>query len=680
MQRLALPFYLDTAGTIFATALGGAFPGLIVAVATNLIASFYNAYSLYFAPISVAIALTTAWFVRKQLFRRRILIPVYALLLALYGGGLGTLFQWALKEAPFAELDDAATLLAGSSEGLRYSLYFMLANFFLNLVDKSIAAGIGFLAVRLVPAGTKTLIHNGGWRQKPLTGREIREIRADSAKTRGWRLQTRMTIMLTFTVISITIIMGFISLNLYFDNLKKDHGQIAGHAAALAAATLDPDMLDAWLREGKTAPGYLEAEEALYRIRDSFEGVQYLYVIRIEQDGCRFIFDLVAEDGMAAYQPGDRIPFEEAFEPYLPALHAGEEIEPIESNDISGWVLTAYSPIRNARGTTVAYVGADISMNYLSDYVKAYILRVVLLFSGFFVLILGYGLWVSGVFLIYPTGSMAASVERFTSNNTDQKELEDNVRRLQSLDIHTGDEMEQLYTAICQMATDVSDQMRSLRHYAETTAQMQNGLIVTMADLVEHRDSDTGAHIQKTAAYVRIILQGLKRKGYYADKLTPKYMADVEMSAPLHDVGKISIPDAVLNKAGPLTDEEYEIMKSHTTAGKKIMEDAIDTVQGGSYLKEARNMAAYHHERWDGKGYPEGLAGEVIPLSARVMAVADVFDALTAPRVYKPSFPLDKVLAIITEGSGKQFDPKCVEVFLESMPEVKQVLRKYHYM
>ncbi|MBP5184919.1 MAG: HD domain-containing protein, partial [Lachnospiraceae bacterium] len=150
------------------------------------------------------------------------------------------------------------------------------------------------------------------------------------------------------------------------------------------------------------------------------------------------------------------------------------------------------------------------------------------------------------------------------------------------------------------------------------------------------------------------------------------------MSAPLHDVGKINIPDTVLNKPGKLTDEEFEIMKTHTTAGKKIMERAISTLSGENYLKEARNMAAYHHERWDGKGYPEGLAGEVIPLSARIMAVADVFDALVSPRVYKPAFPVEKALQIIREGSGTQFDPKCVEVFMDALPEVMVVLKRYH--
>jgi len=200
--------------------------------------------------------------------------------------------------------------------------------------------------------------------------------------------------------------------------------------------------------------------------------------------------------------------------------------------------------------------------------------------------------------------------------------------------------------------------------------------MVLLADMVEIRDSDTGAHIQKTAAYVKIILEGLRRKGYYKDLLTPQYIENVIKSAPLHDVGKIIIPDEVLNKTEKLTDEEYEIMKTHTTSGKAIIEKAISDVEGDSYLSEARNMAAYHHERWDGKGYPEGLHGEEIPLSARVMAVADVFDALTSPRIYKPAFPLSKAVKMIEEGKGIQFDPKCVEVLSDAIPEVKDVLRR----
>lgn len=227
------------------------------------------------------------------------------------------------------------------------------------------------------------------------------------------------------------------------------------------------------------------------------------------------------------------------------------------------------------------------------------------------------------------------------------------------------------------MESDMADQYREIRRYSDNVLKMQDGLITLIADMVEDRDSDTGYHIQKTASYVRIIMDGLKSKGYYAEQMTPQFIEYVVKSAPLHDTGKIKISDAILNKPGRFTPEEYEIMKKHAVYGKEIIDKAISTVEGESYLREASNMAGYHHERWDGKGYPYGLKEEEIPLSARIMAVADVFDALASKRVYKPAFPLDEALRIIEEGKGTQFDPKCVEVFLEAASDIEAVLREY---
>ncbi len=676
ITRLGLPFYLDSLGTITVSALCGSFGGIAVAVATSAIGILYNPYSLYFNLIGILIALSSAWFIHERRYEKRSRIPLYLLFLTLLGGGLGTLFQWILFHgSQFADVVEIAGVLAGSRTGMRYFLCTLAINLGINLVDKGFTAGASALILYLIPDEWEKILWDRGWRQKPLSVAEIRRINRTAGKSR-YSLRARMTLMLIVTSVALTVIMTIISANLHFERTREEYTRNAVHAAEFAASLIDPDSVNRIIREGKEAEGYRETERLLERIRENTSGVAYLYVLRIEEGGCRFLYDLETED-TPAWQPGDLVPFEKAFEPYLPALREGREIAPIESDDVSGWVLTAYAPVRDAHGTTVCYAGADVSMQYLSGYLKDYLLRILLIFSGFFLLILSYGIWISSFTLIYPTGSMAASVEGLIHAGDDQAALDANVKELKELDIRTGDEIEKLYEAICRMAGDTAEQMREIRHYAEATSQMQNGLIVTMADMVESRDRDTGAHVQKTAAYVRIILEGLKRKGYYEQKLTRKYMNEVVMSAPLHDVGKIRIPDAVLNKPGKLTEEEFAVMKTHTTAGKEIMEKAIDTVQGGSYLKEARNMAAYHHERWDGKGYPEGLKGEVIPLSARVMAVADVFDALASPRVYKPAFPFEKAISIIEEGAGTQFDPKCVEVFLEALPEVRQILKKY---
>ncbi len=318
----------------------------------------------------------------------------------------------------------------------------------------------------------------------------------------------------------------------------------------------------------------------------------------------------------------------------------------------------------------------EIDINVISTELNRYV-RAIVVFATIFTIVITI-LYISTIegFIIYPITAVTKAAENFIRNIGDQKAMEESAEKLKGLKIRSRNEIGNLHGTISRMETDMARQLNDIRQYAEHTLKMQNGLMVLMADMVEVRDSDTGAHIQKTAAYVKIIMEGLRDKGYYKDILTPQYMDDVVKSAPLHDVGKIHISDAILNKRGPLTDEEFEIMKSHTTWGKAIIDKAISEVGGESYLREARNMAAYHHERWDGKGYPEGLKGEEIPLSARIMAVADVFDALTSPRIYKQAYPLSKVVSMIEEDKEIKFDPKCVEVLIEALPEVREVLKR----
>lgn len=202
--------------------------------------------------------------------------------------------------------------------------------------------------------------------------------------------------------------------------------------------------------------------------------------------------------------------------------------------------------------------------------------------------------------------------------------------------------------------------------YHERVSGMQSGMITFMAEVVENRDDNTGGHIRRTAEYVACIAKELKAQGIYGDILTDRYMSDMVVAAPLHDIGKIHIPDAILNKPGKLTAEEFEVMKTHTTAGEELLTHAKAELGESDYLNMAVEMAAYHHEWWNGKGYPYGISGDEIPLCARIMAVADVFDALTSKRCYKNAMPLEKAYAIIREESGTHFDPAVVEAFLSS--------------
>ena len=163
----------------------------------------------------------------------------------------------------------------------------------------------------------------------------------------------------------------------------------------------------------------------------------------------------------------------------------------------------------------------------------------------------------------------------------------------------------------------------------------------------------------------------------YAKILTPEMQDRMCKAAPLHDIGKIKISDVVLNKPGRLTEDEFEVIKTHTLSGGEIIEKTLTDIESDSYLKVAQEMALYHHEKWDGSGYPYHLSGEEIPLCARIMAVVDVFDALTSKRVYKEAFPVEKAFRILEESSGTHFDPKIVGTFLAHKEEVRQVLTKY---
>lgn len=196
-----------------------------------------------------------------------------------------------------------------------------------------------------------------------------------------------------------------------------------------------------------------------------------------------------------------------------------------------------------------------------------------------------------------------------------------------------------------------------------------------MVNLIEIRDLSTGTHVKNTKNYVEMIVDRLIERGEFTDTLSYAYLQQIGKAAPLHDVGKIQISDVILRKPGKLTLEEFEAMKKHTVYGKNIIWDIMGELEDEDYLHMAEDIALCHHERWDGTGYPNGLKGEEIPLSARIMAVADVFDALYSERCYKPALrPIESVLEIIREGRGTQFDPIVTDAFLSLEPELRKML------
>lgn len=197
----------------------------------------------------------------------------------------------------------------------------------------------------------------------------------------------------------------------------------------------------------------------------------------------------------------------------------------------------------------------------------------------------------------------------------------------------------------------------------------QQSAILALARLAEKRDDDTGRHLERVSQYSRIVADGLRQRGLYRDLITDSWTEDLVRSAPLHDIGKVAIPDSILKKPGPLTNAEREVMKTHTTIGAATLEAAH--VEGGArgFLEMGRDIALCHHERWDGEGYPRGLRAEEIPLSARILSLADVYDALTTRRPYKDAWSHRRTVEWIGERGGSQFDPDVISIFLSRSAE-----------
>ncbi len=235
---------------------------------------------------------------------------------------------------------------------------------------------------------------------------------------------------------------------------------------------------------------------------------------------------------------------------------------------------------------------------------------------------------------------------------------------------------------------------RQVRHRLHDFLHAQSVALQALASLAETRDNETGNHILRTQAYIHILCRELQNHPRFAQALTPDRCRQIVKAAPLHDIGKVGIPDSILLKPGRLTEAEFEVMKTHSLLGSEALARALKTthkslsnIEGdgdGDYslphlefFEAAIDIAAHHHERWDGTGYPAGLQGDAIPVAARLMALADVFDALISRRVYKEPWPLDKVLQTLSEGDGQHFDPDVYAAFARTAPEWAAIAARY---
>ncbi len=241
--------------------------------------------------------------------------------------------------------------------------------------------------------------------------------------------------------------------------------------------------------------------------------------------------------------------------------------------------------------------------------------------------------------------------------------------------VHTHLRLKQAMSDLANQNRILEERVRERTHHLES---LQNATIEAMALLAETRDNETGNHIRRTQRYIKYLAEELVRQGLYVEQLTPETIENLFKSAPLHDIGKVGIPDAILLKEGKLTENEFEIMKTHTEIGRNVIASVESEIDFKcDFLQFAKEIAMSHQEKWDGTGYPQGLKEYEIPLSARLMALADVYDALISERVYKSALSHEKAVRIIKKGKGKHFEPEIVVAFLAIEQQFKETARTY---
>ena len=673
-KLLQLPFYFDCIGTIAAAVTGGFLPGVLVGFFTNIVSYIFNFYimgdhedvTLFYCVVSVLIALVAAAFAQKKYFRiisAKMIIPIICFILL--GGGLGSVISWGLFGDTLGE--ELASSLAGKiyMNVVKNAFWAQLyAGLIVDIPDKIISTVLAFIIYKFYPR-----------RFKPLRDR----IDLAAMAKRGFSLSGKIIISVTLIFGLAATVVTTVSFSQFRNTIFQTESEYAQDTAKYAASLIDGNNVDEYLRIKDNADGYYVTNKNLKLIWSSSDRIKFLYVYQFQQDGVHVVFDVATPDE-PAYETGEVVPYEDNVMEYKADLIAGKEIPVVQSRDQYGWLVTKYFPVYDYRGKAKAYVGVDVAMPNIGDVERSFTFKITTILMGFFITVLTGSVYLAKRYIVSPVNSLAKLAGDFAYNDNEaRKETLDSIN---AIEIKTGDEIEHLYKAMAKTTRDTVDFINETQRKNEAISTFQSGMISVMADLVESRDKSTGTHIKNTSAYVSIICDELIDEGLYSDVVNEAYKNNVVASAPMHDIGKIKISDAILNKPGKFKDEEYEIMKTHAEEGAKIIATVKKTIESEAlnedYLGEAENMAHYHHEKWNGKGYPCGLAGEEIPLSARIMAVADVFDALVAERVYKPGMPFDKAMSIIKESAGEHFDPVIVQAFVNAEERIRAVTAEIH--
>ena len=486
MRSLNSPLFFDTAGTIFVSAIFGYLPGVILGFVTNVLKSLTNTQEFYYGSVNMLVAITAAWTAKKGWFEKPHKAMMAALVIGVSTGVLASVITWFLNYSA----STAAMLQSSAQPPIAVTgsvAAQIISDLPVTVSDKVVTVVFVYIIYKLFERFGSSFVDIGRIREG--------ESRTKSfTKTRGASLRTRMVLILLIGSVLLSGTASVISYMLFRSNIVNEHIRMAEGLTALMSKKIDAERIDEFLEKGFDAPGYAETRNELYSLRDSYPDVEYLYVYRISDDGCHVVFDLDTED-LPAQKPGEVVEFDESFLPYRDTLLTGGEVKPIISNDSFGYLLTYYRPLYNSEGKCRCYLAVDFSMDLLSVYGSVFLVRETAIFLGFLMLILVFGISFIEHNIIRPVNMMAYCASSFAFDNEEARA--GNIERIRSMQIDTGDEIENLYKAFLKTTEDSMEYVENLKHARGLVEDMQEQL--SELDEIAYRDSLTG--VKNKAAY-----------------------------------------------------------------------------------------------------------------------------------------------------------------------------------
>ena len=509
MTAFKLPIFFDTAGTILVSAIFGYLPGVLLGFITNIFKSLNSAEEFYYGSVNMMVAITAAWAARRGWFEKPHKALLSGVFIGVVTGVLASIITWFLNysaaTATQIQISSEPKLAAVTGSILTQ----IISDLPVTVSDKIVTTAFVFAVYKLFERYGTSFI-------------DIKRIRKgmqsvkSRKKTRCISLRTRVVLILIACTVLIAGTASSISYMLFCSNITNEHIRMAEGLTNLMSSKIDAERVDEYLEKGYDAPGYNDVRNELYRIRDSYPDVKYMYVYRITEEGCRVVFDLDTED-TPAEPPGSLVGFDKSFEPYRETLLAGGEVKPVISRDSYGYLLTLYRPLYNAAGKCMCYLAVDFSMDLLEVYGSVFLVREAAIFLGFLILILVLGLSFIERNIILPVNMMSFCASSFAFDSEEARA--GNIERIRRIRIDTGDEIENLYKAFLKTSEDSMDYVERLRHANAMVEDMKEQ--ISEMDEIAYTDSLTG--VRNKAAYDlcaqtidRIIGEGTAERNAFA--------------------------------------------------------------------------------------------------------------------------------------------------------------------